>query len=76
MSSWTVAHESCPADRPPADAGSPVRRAKVTFLGVTRTTGAKGTVAFTVGAGVPSGKKPMTARKPGFAQGHAVVRVT
>ena len=58
------------------DAGHPVAGARVRFLGSTKTTGANGTVSFKVGAAVPDGKKSLTATKGGYAQGHAVVKVT
>lgn len=59
-----------------ADAGAPVAGARVRFLGKTKTTRANGTVVFKVKASVAKGKQKMTAKKGGYAQGHAVVKVT
>ena len=58
------------------DAGAPVAKAKVTFLGTTKTTGANGTVTFTVGKSVRDGRYAATAAKAGYARGRGVVTVT
>lgn len=57
------------------EAGAPTPGAKVTFLGATRTTNAKGIAKFPVATKAALGKKPIRAVKNGYWPGSTAVRV-